>query len=172
MNESWPGRVSWLCGRDDGVGDAVEPRDRNQFRLGMEGVVHMHVRHDLVAGLDQIVGAVLGGNLGEAEVAFRIDQPGIDRHAGDVDDLRVLRDLRPKPAAPTAVILPPCITSTPFSIAPCETVSSLPPLSTRVFCWAKLPLSAEANRQDKEQFGQRPTTNGQRPSLTTDDLTT
>ena len=39
-----------------------------------------------------IVGHLLGADLGEAEVGFRIDQPGIDRHAADIYDLRAARD--------------------------------------------------------------------------------
>src|SRR5260370_31373930 len=37
-----------------------------------------------------------------------------------------------EPAAPTAVIFPFCITSTPFSITPCVIVRSLPPRNTMV----------------------------------------
>ena len=46
---------------NDGVGDAVEPRYGNQLCLGVEGVSHMHVRHDLVGGLGG-VGCVLRRN--------------------------------------------------------------------------------------------------------------
>ena len=115
-------------GRDDGIGDAVQASHGNQFRLGVECVVDMHVRHDLVAEFDQIVGAFLGGDFRKAKSGFGIDQAGIDGHACDVDDLGVAGMLT-EAAGPTAVILPFCITITPFSIMPWVTVSSLPPLS-------------------------------------------
>src|SRR5580692_7536569 len=38
-------------------------------------------------------------------------------------------------AEPTAVIFPPCITTTPFSIAPWLTVRTLPPFRTIGFSW-------------------------------------
>ena len=49
--------------------------------------VDVHVRHDLVARLDEIVGHRFGGDFGEAELSFGIDQAGVDGHAGGVDDL-------------------------------------------------------------------------------------
>ena len=58
----------------------------------MEGVGHVHVRHDLVAGFHQIVGHLLGADLGKAEVGFRIDQAGINRHAAHVYDFGAARD--------------------------------------------------------------------------------
>ena len=88
-----PGQSVLALRRHNGVSDPVEARHRNQFRLGMEGVIHMHVGHDLIAGFDQIVGAALSGNLGESEVAFRIDQSGIHRHPSHIDHLRVFRNL-------------------------------------------------------------------------------
>src|SRR5208282_740470 len=48
-------------------------------------------------------------------------------------------------AAPTAVIFPPCMTITPFSIAPWVTVRSLPPLRAMGLSWAK----AGVDRVDK-----------------------
>jgi hypothetical protein len=48
----------------------------------------MHVRHDLIAHLDEIVGHVLGRDLGQPELCFGIDQAGVNGHSGDVDDLR------------------------------------------------------------------------------------
>ena len=58
----------------------------------MEGIGHVHVRHDLVAGLDQVVGHFFGADLSKAEVGFRIDQAGINRHAARVYDFRAARD--------------------------------------------------------------------------------
>ena len=46
------------------------------------------------------------------------------------------------------MILPPCMMSTPFSITPWETVSSLPPLSTMV--WLGEGADA-AEQQDTER---------------------
>src|SRR5208282_1037218 len=40
-------------------------------------------------------------------------------------------------AAPTAVIFPPCITTTPFSITPCVIVNSLPPFRATGLSWVK-----------------------------------
>lgn len=56
----------------------------------MEGVVDVHVRHDFVAGFEQVVGHFFGGNLGHAKSGFGIDEAGIDGHAGDVYDAGVL----------------------------------------------------------------------------------
>ena len=68
-------------GSYDGVGDAVEAGDGNEFGLGVEGVVDMHVGHDLVGVFDEIVGHLVGADLRQTEVGFRIDQAGIDGHA-------------------------------------------------------------------------------------------
>ena len=51
----------------------------------MKRVVNMHVRHDFVAHLDFVIGHALGGDFRQAQVSFRVDQAGIDRHAGCVD---------------------------------------------------------------------------------------
>jgi len=53
----------------------------------------VHVRHDLVACLHQIIRHVLGGNFGQSEIRFRIDQPRIHRHPGQVNHLRACRNL-------------------------------------------------------------------------------
>src|SRR5579862_5664208 len=63
-------------------------------------------------------------------------------------------------AVPIAVILPPDMTNTPPSIVPCETVSSFPPLSTRVFCCAR---EVEEKKQSDEMTNNCPTTKDQRP---------
>src|SRR3954470_12419300 len=65
----------------------------------MESVKHVHVRHNLIAGLDQIVGAVLSRNFGQPEVAFRIDQPGIHRHPSHIDHFRIFWNLHSTSAA-------------------------------------------------------------------------
>ncbi len=49
----------------------------------------MHVRHDLVAGFDEVVGHTFGADFSESEVGLGIDQAGVDGHAGRVDNLRV-----------------------------------------------------------------------------------
>ena len=79
--------------RDNRVGDAVVARHRNQRRLRVERIGHVHVRHDLVARLHQVVGHLVGADLGQPEVGFRIDQPGIHRHPLGVDHLRARRNL-------------------------------------------------------------------------------
>src|SRR5437762_9568064 len=55
-----------------------------------------------------------------------------------------------EPAAPKAVILPPSITSTPFSIFPCETVSSFPPLSTIGFGCCAAPIPGRIKQTEKQ----------------------
>ena len=54
----------------------------------MEGVVDMHVGHDLVGAFHQVVGHLVGADLGEAEVRLGIDEARVDGHAFGVDDLR------------------------------------------------------------------------------------
>ena len=78
---------------DNGVGDSVEPRHRDQGRLGVECFGSVHVWHDLVARFDQIIRHVLRRDFGEAKLRFGIDEAGIDRHACGVDDLRAARDV-------------------------------------------------------------------------------
>ena len=78
---------------DDGIGDAVHAGHRNQGRLRVERLGGMHVRHNLVAQFDEIVGHGFGGDFREAEARLRIDQPRIDGHAGYVNDLRGARDI-------------------------------------------------------------------------------
>ena len=104
------------------------------------------------------------------EIAFGIDQPGIHGHPGHIDDFAHLSESSPNRQRRRAVILPPDITSTPFSIAPCETVSNFPPLrATGFLLRRKQAPRRKANRKEPEAVGQRPTTNGQRQFLTTDD---
>src|SRR6202035_39958 len=71
-----------------------------------------------------------------------------------------------EPLAPNALILPADITKTPFSITPCETVRSLPPLRTRIFC---CPNAEADRRQNAARRRTRPTTNDQRPTTDLDD---
>src|SRR5579871_2054809 len=58
----------------------------------MKRIGDMHLWHDLIAELNQIVGHLLGFDLGEAEMSFRIDQAGIDSHPADIDHLRASRN--------------------------------------------------------------------------------
>ncbi len=93
MNEGiLSGKSVSTGGSDDGIGDAVHTRDRDERGLSVKRLPRTHVGHNLVAHLDEIVGRSLGRNLCEAEIGFRIDQSGIDRHSGDVHDLRTARD--------------------------------------------------------------------------------
>src|SRR5439155_5101624 len=62
---------------------------------------------------------------------------------------RALPGILTELAVPRAVILPPSITSTPFSIVPCETVSSLPPLSTTGFVCCTTPLLERIKQTEK-----------------------
>jgi len=80
-------------GSDHGVGDTVHAGHRDQRRLRVKRLGGVHVRHDLVAPLDQIVGHGFGGDFREAEAGLRIDQTRIDGHAGHVDDLRGAGDI-------------------------------------------------------------------------------
>src|SRR6266550_5790578 len=54
-----------------------------------------------------------------------------------------------EPAAPKAAILPPSITSTPFSIVPCETVSSFPPFSTIDFGCCAMAIPERIKQTEK-----------------------
>ena len=76
MKMSCPGKRVVRSRRDDRVGDAVEPRDRNVLGLRMKGVVDVHVGQDLIAGLDQIVAGLVGLDLGQAEVGLGSISPG------------------------------------------------------------------------------------------------
>jgi len=75
-------------GSDYGIGDAVHARYRDQSRLRVERLGSVHVGHNLVAHLDQIIGHLFGRNFRKAQLRFGIDEAGIDGHAGGVDDLR------------------------------------------------------------------------------------
>ena len=116
MNESWPGSVSPLAGATMALVMPLMRVDGNQRCLRMERVVDMHVRHDLIAVFNVIIGHAVSRNFGQAKMGFRIDQAGINRHAGYVDHLGRLGNGRAAP--PMAVIFPFCITTTPFSITP------------------------------------------------------
>src|SRR5438128_8415354 len=70
--------------RDNCVSDPIQPRDRNQLRFSVERVVHMHVRHDFVTKLNEIIGHLLGGNFRQAEVTFRINQAWVHSHSTHV----------------------------------------------------------------------------------------
>ena len=80
-------------GRNNRVGDAVVAVDRDARRLSMEGVGHVHVRHDLVRRFGKVARHGVGLDLDQAEVGFRVDQAGVDRHAARIDDLRAGRHL-------------------------------------------------------------------------------
>ena len=47
------------------------------------------MRHDLVAGLDQIIGHFFRADLSQAEVRLGINQAGVNGHAGHVNHARV-----------------------------------------------------------------------------------
>jgi hypothetical protein len=80
-------------GSNHGIGDAIQARHRNQRRLGMEGVGGVHVRHDLVAQFDHVVGHGFGRNLGEAQAGLGIDQAWVDGHTGGVDNFGIARNV-------------------------------------------------------------------------------
>src|SRR5207244_8954252 len=73
--------------RNNGIGHAVHAGYWNQFGLSMEGVVDMHVRHDLVRHFDQVVGHLLGTDLRQSELGLGVDQAGINSHSGYINDL-------------------------------------------------------------------------------------
>ena len=58
----------------------------------MKRIRDVHLRHDLVAQLDEIVGHFLGFNFGETEMRLRVDQPRINSHPGHIDHLRASRN--------------------------------------------------------------------------------
>ena len=60
----------------------------------MERIVDVHVRHDFVAVFQFVIGHAIGGDLGQTQMRFRIDQAGINRHAGYVNHLRTAGDGR------------------------------------------------------------------------------
>src|SRR5581483_9854445 len=62
--------------RNHCIGNAVEACDGNEFGLGVERVVDMHVRHDLFGAFDEVVAHLVGGDLGEPEVRLGIDETG------------------------------------------------------------------------------------------------
>ena len=72
----------------DRVGDPIYSNYRDPFSLRMERVGHVHVRHDLVARLDQIIAPLIGLDLYQAEVGFRVDEPGIHGHATGINHHR------------------------------------------------------------------------------------
>ena len=49
---------------------AVEAGHRDQRRFRMKGIIDMHVRHDLIAVFQGIVGRSVRGYLGQAQVRF------------------------------------------------------------------------------------------------------
>src|SRR5664279_3644966 len=58
-------------------------------------------------------------------------------------------------AAPTAVILPFCITTAPFSITPWVMVRSLPPFRAMGFCWEEARVEkvrVKSKSKDKGEF--------------------
>ncbi len=73
---------------NNSVGDAVEARYGNQLCLGVEGVGHMHMRHDFVGRLGGSVVFSSEPISMQPEVGFGIDEARIDSHAVCVDDFR------------------------------------------------------------------------------------
>ena len=126
----------------------------------MEGVVHVHVRHDLIAGLDQIVGAALGGNLGESKIAFGIDQPGIHGHSAHIDHFRIFRNLHRAGRTDGGDLAPGHHQYAVVNRA-VRNREQFSALKHKQFSAAPRQVPREANRESQEQLAnhQRPTAN-------------
>ena len=58
----------------------------------MESVKYVHVRHDLVADFDSIIGARLSRYLGQSQRCLGIDESRINRHTTDINHPRIPRN--------------------------------------------------------------------------------
>ena len=58
----------------------------------MERVVDVHVRHDFIAVLDQIIRALLCRDFRQPQVSLGINQPRINCHAGHINDPGISRN--------------------------------------------------------------------------------
>ena len=79
---------SW---RNHSIGHAIKPRHGDQLRFGMEGVGNMHVRHDLIRWLRQVIAHGIGSDLRQSKRRIGIDETWINSQAVRIDNRRVLR---------------------------------------------------------------------------------
>src|SRR5438128_11334703 len=75
-----------------GICDSDDSSYWNLLIFGVKCLVHVHVRHDLIAHLNGVVSALFGRYLDETQIRFGIDKPGIDSHSGDIDHTRIVRN--------------------------------------------------------------------------------
>jgi len=81
-----------ITGRNDGIRDAVVAGYGDELRLRMKRIVHMHVRHDLIAELDEIIGHFFRRDFRESKLRLRVDQSRVHGHPANVNQARVLGD--------------------------------------------------------------------------------
>ena len=80
-------RAGPACGGDDGMSDAVGARDRNEFARRMNGGHRFEMGIE-ISLLAEISGDADRPDLGQPELAKRIDHAGVDVQPSGVDHLR------------------------------------------------------------------------------------